>query len=360
MPISYDFANDASENIVVTLIIDSIIQDTRIVRITANNDAFMGYVKATNSINIRVQNQTKDISQLTQSNVEIKAETASLSSRIGDAEAKIETSVQTDGNGKIITEVKLSADQIDLSGSVTANNEFRIDRWGNVMTGTQYGISTTKYIVEDKSNLIFTSNTQITLPNDPEYIGRKIMILSHPKFNSEGVVVDGFPFITIKTAEVFTRGVYGTSIADGAEIPDTIIEQIDQVGSPFAGVRYFGGNVAYDNSGVTQMPKKLVIQGGYVELLGVEYSTARTFRSETPKFNNEFYRVHMARIDGEGVSTTEEPYSWVKTIDDTDADNGSIDVFPSTTALQETTWEHCEKITLWTVINVDAKNFTYE
>lgn len=360
VPISYDFANDASENIVVTLIIDGIIQDTRIVRITANNDAFMGYVKATNSINVTVQRQTKDISNLTQSSLQIKAETASLSSRMGKAEAKIETSVQTDGNGKIITEVKLSADQIDLSGSVTANNEFRIDRWGNVMTGTQYGISTTKYIVEDKSNLIFTSNTQITLPNDPEYIGRKIMILSHPKFNSEGVVVDGFPFITIKTAEVFTRGVYGTSIADGAEIPDTIIEQIDQVGSPFAGVRYFGGNVAYDNSGVTQMPKKLIIQGGYVELLGVEYSTARTFRSETPKFNNEFYRVHMARIDDEGVSTTEEPYSWVKTIDDTDADNGSIDVFPSTTALQETTWEHCEKITLWTVINVDAKNFTYE
>lgn len=360
VPISYDFSNDASGNIIVMLIINGITQDTRIIRITANNDAFIGYCQATNTISATVQKQTNDISTLTQSSLQIKAETASLSSRMGKAEAKIETSVQTDGNGKVITEIKLSSDQIDLSGSVTANNEFRIDRWGNVMTGTQYGVSTTKYIVEDKSNLIFTSNTQITLPNDPEYIGRKVIILSQPKFNSEGVVIDGFPSVTIKTAEVFTRGVYGTSIADGAETPDTVIEQIDQDGSPFAGVRYFGGNVAYVNNGVMQMPKKLIIQGGYVELLGVEYLTARTFRSETPKFNNEFYRVHMTRTDGEGVSTAEEPYSWIKAIDDTDADNGSIDIFPSTTALQETAWESCEKITLWTVINVDAKNFAYE
>lgn len=369
VPISYDFANDASENIVVTLIIDGVIQDTRIVRITANNDAFVGYVKATNTINATVQKQTNDISDLTQSSLQIKAETASLSSRMGKAEARVETSVQYDPEtGKVTSNVTLSADRIDLEGAVSANGEFRIDTWGNVMTGTQYGTGTATYIAEDKSNLIFTSYARVSLPNDAEFIGRRMLIMAQPRHNSAGVVLkaDGgavtdvsqYPKVEIVTGNVFVRGVYGTSVLDGAEAPDAVVEQSDADGSPYWGVRWFGGSRAFlSETGGThwQQPSLLTLRGGYVELLGVEYSVSRLFRSETPELDGTLWSVHMARVAEDGTVTTADPYSEKMTISDTDEYNGSIEALESGEA---TPWEKAERLCLWTVVGVGAQEFT--
>ncbi len=367
-PVSYTFEDDNSSNIIVNLIIGGITEDVRVVKITANNDAFIGYVKDTNTISATVQQQTSDIATLTKSSLEIKDATAALTTRMSTAEAKIATSVQTDGNGNITSAVILTADKIDLSGAVSANKEFRIDEWGNVMTGTQYGVTTNKYIVEDKSNIIFTADTQVTLPNDKEYIGRKIIIISQPEHTSAGVVVDadgneitsisGLPKVEITTGEVFVKGVYGISTQDGASAPSAVIEQTDDSGSPMWGVKWFGGNCMFTQGSVYMQPSKLTLRGGYIELLGVSYSVSRVFRAQTGLFDGEYYRVHMARVGDDGVVTTTDPYSTVKTISDTDTSNGTVEVLTGTQTADA--WESTTEMCMWTVVNANAADLAKE
>lgn len=354
-------AEDKSLYAVVELVVGGAVADRRVVNaITAAKaymdvDAEMGRIEA-------------GVKGLSESVLKIEDDTASLSTRMGKAEAKIATSVQTDGNGKVISDITLSADKIDLEGAVSANGEFRIDTWGNVMTGTQYGTRTATYIAEDKSNLIFTSYARVSLPNDAEFIGRRMLIMAQPRHNSDGVVLkaDGgavtdvsqYPKVEIVTGNVFVRGVYGTSVLDGAEAPDAVVEQSDAKNSPYMGVRWFGGSRAFlSETGGThwQQPSLLTLRGGYVELLGVEYSVSRLFRSETPELGGTLWSVHMSRVAEDGTVTTADPYSEKMTISDTDEYNGSIEALEGGTA---TPWEKAERLCLWTVVGVGAQEFT--
>lgn len=354
-------AEDKSLYAVVELVVGGAVADRRTVNAITDAKAYM-------DVDADLGIMEFGVKSLSESVLKIKDDTISLSTRMGDAEASIATSVQTDGNGKVISDIILSADKIDFEGAVSANGEFRIDTWGNVMTGTQYGIGTATYIAEDKSNLIFTSYARVSLPNDAEFIGRRMLIMAQPRHNSAGVVLkaDGgtvtdvsqYPKVEIVTGNVFVRGVYGTSVLDGAEAPDAVVEQSDADGSPYWGVRWFGGSRAFlSETGGThwQQPSLLTLRGGYVELLGVEYSVSRLFRSETPELGGTLWSVHMARFDTDGTSTTADPYSTSKTIDDTDKDNGSIEALEGGTA---TPWEKAERLCLWTVVGVGAQEFT--
>lgn len=362
VPVSYAYSDDSSANIIVTLLIGGVTEDTRVVKITANNDAFLQVNTDLGTVKITAQQNTSDISTLTSSSLEIKGAMAALTTRMGTAEAEIATSVQTDGNGNVTSDITLTADKINLSGAVSANNEFKIDEWGNVKTGTQYGVTTSKYIVEDKSNLIFTSDTAVTLPNDKEYIGRKIIIMSQPRHTSAGVVVDAsgnaitdissLPKVEITTGEVFVKGVYGISTQDGASAPSVVIEQADDSNSPMWGVKWFGGNCMFTQGSIYMQPSKLILRGGYIELLGVSYSVSRVFRAQTGLLNDEYFRVHMARVGEDGVVTTSEPYSTVKTISDTDASNGTIDVLTGTQTSDA--WTSTDEMCMWAVVNVNA------
>lgn len=354
-------AEDKSLYAVVELVVGGAVADRRTVNAITDAKAYM-------DVDADLGRMEFGVKSLSESVLKIGYDTASLSTRMGKAEATIVTSVQTDGNGKVISDITLSADKIDLEGAVSANGEFRIDTWGNVMTGTQYGTGTATYIAEDKSNLIFTSYARVSLPNDAEFIGRRMLIMAQPRHNSAGVVLkaDGgavtdvsqYPKVEIVTGNVFVRGVYGTSVLDGAEAPDAVVEQSDADGSPYWGVRWFGGSRAFlSETGGThwQQPSLLTLRGGYVELLGVEYSVSRLFRSETPELGGTLWSVHMARFDTDGTSTTADPYSTSKTIDDTDEYNGSIEALEGGTA---TPWEKAERLCFWTVVGVGAQEFT--
>lgn len=355
-------AEDKSLYAVVELVVDGATADRRVVNAVTDAKAYMDVDAELGRVELGVKG-------LSESVVKLEEDSASMSTRMGKAEAKVETSVQYDPEtGKVTSNVTLSADRIDLEGAVSANGEFRIDEWGNVMTGTQYGIGTTTYIAEDKSNLIFTSDARVSLPNDAEFIGRRMLIMAQPPHNSAGVVLkdDGaavtdvsqYPKVEIVTGNVFVKGVYGVSVLDGAESPDTVVEQSDADGSPYWGVRWFGGSHAFhsETGGAHwQQPSLLTLRGGYVELLGAEYSVSRVFRSKTPELGGTLWSVHMARAADDGTVTTADPYSGEMTISDTDADNGSVEALESGTA---TPWEKAERLCLWTVVGVSAQEFT--
>lgn len=352
---------DKSLYAVVELVVGGAVADRRTVNAITDAKAYMDVDADLGRMELGVKGLSESVVKLTE-------DSAAMSTRMDDAEASIATSVQTDGNGKVISDITLSADKIDLEGAVSANKEFRIDTWGNVMTGTQYGVGTTTYIAEDKSNLIFTSDARVSLPNDAEFIGRRMLIMAQPKHNSAGVVLksDGgtvtdvsqYPKVEIVTGNVFVRGVYGTSVLDGAESPDTVVEESDANGSPYWGVRWFGGSRAFlSETGGThwQQPSLLTLRGGYVELLGVEYAVSRVFRSQTPELDGTLWSVHMARVADDGTVTTADPYSEKMTISDTDEYNGSIEALESGEA---TPWEKAERLCLWTVVGVGAQEFT--
>lgn len=354
-------AEDKSLYAVVELVVGGAVADRRTVNAITDAKAYM-------DVDADLGRMEFGVKRLSESVLKIGDDTASLSTRMGKAEAKIATSVQTDENGKVISAITLSADKIDLEGAVSANGEFRIDTWGNVMTGTQYGTRTATYIAEDKSNLIFTSDARVSLPNDAEFIGRRMLIMAQPRHNSAGVVLkaDGgavtnvsqYPKVEIVTGNVFVRGVYGTSVLDGAEAPDAVVEQSDADGSPYWGVRWFGGSRAFlSETGGThwQQPSLLTLRGGYVELLGVEYSVSRLFRSETPELGGTLWSVHMSRVAEDGTVTTADPYSEKMTISDTDEYNGSIEALEGGTS---TPWKKAERLCLWTVVGVGAQEFT--
>lgn len=363
---SYTFESDKSDCIVVELIKDYAKADTRIVKITVSNDAFLEVNTEMGTIKMTAQAASDTATEAKTSTVALQGEMASMSTKVGNVEAEMSTSVVKKDSGGYISNAKIKADNIILQGYVTANQEFKIDEWGNVKTGTQYGVTTSKYIVEDKSNLIFTSDTAVTLPNDKEYIGRKIIIMSQPRHTSAGVVVDAsgnaitdissLPKVEITTGEVFVKGVYGISTQDGASAPSVVIEQADDSNSPMWGVKWFGGNCMFTQGSNYMQPSKLTLRGGYIELLGVSYSVLRVFRAQTGLLNDEYFRVHMARVGDDGVVTTSEPYSTVKTISDTDASNGTIDVLTGTQTSDA--WASTSEMCMWTVVNVNAAELT--
>jgi hypothetical protein len=308
-----------------------------------------------------------DKSLLKESGLMVTADYAGLYAVGADGNLKSLVGAGQDG-------VKIKAESIELEGEITANGEFAVDKWGNVKTGTQYGITTSQYIVEDKSNLIFTSDAAITLPNDKEYIGRRLLIVSQPKHSSAGVVISSdnqgitdianFPKVDITTGEVFVKGVYGITSSDGATEPSTIIAAADDNDSPMLGVKWFGGNCAYKGEQYFQTPSKLTIQGGYIELLGVSYPVARTFRTQYAQLTADgadalVYQVKMARYDADGHVTYDTPYSEEYTIADADesgatiTDNGTI-IDESTHA--KTDWEAVSEMCMWTVVNANAAN----
>ena len=309
-----------------------------------------------------------DKSLLKESGLMVTADYAGLYAVGADGNLKSLVGAGQDG-------VKIKAESIELEGEITANGEFAVDKWGNVKTGTQYGITTSQYIVEDKSNLIFTSDAAITLPNDKEYIGRRLLIVSQPKHSSAGVVISSdnqgitdvanFPKVDITTGEVFVKGVYGITSSDGATEPSTIIAAADDNDSPMLGVKWFGGNCAYKGEQYFQTPSKLTIQGGYIELLGVSYPVARTFRTQYAQLTADgadalVYQVKMARYDADGHVTYDTPYSEEYTIADADesgatiTDNGTI---IHSTRTEGDGWEAVSEMCMWVVINVNAINF---
>lgn len=350
-------AEDKSLYAVVELVVGGAVADRRTVNAITDAKAYMDVDADMGRIEMGVKSVSESV-------LNIKYDTASLSTRMDDAEASIATSVQYDPEtGKVISKVTLSADRIDLEGAVSANKEFRIDTWGNVMTGVALSPSAdaVSYIVEDKSNLVLEDNVTIKLPNDPEYIGRRMLIMAQPKHNSAGAVLKpgtNDPVtamtqvgkITILTGRTLNRWIYGYN--NGASIYTSANDtsDADAVKSALEGLQFFGGNVVSESGGSFVQPWGISIQCGYIELLGIPYAVSNMYAAEYAVKGGEKYAVHMTRSD-DGL------------IDDSDTANGIMDV----TSLAEadspafgqegSPWREVPQLCQWVVINVNAQQF---
>lgn len=349
-------AEDKSLYAVVELVVGGAVADRRVVNAITDAKAYM-------DVDADLGRMEFGVKGLSESVLKIKDDTASLSTRMGKAEAKIATSVQTDGNGKVISDITLSADKIDLEGAVSANGEFRIDTWGNVMTGVALSPSAdaVSYIVEDKSNLVFEDNVTIKLPNDPEYIGRRMLIIAQPRHNSAGAVLKpgtNDPVtamaqagkITIRTGRTLNNWIYGYNSGASIYASANDTSDADAVKSALEGLQFFGGNVVSESGGSFVQPWEISIQCGYIELLGIPYAVSNMYAAEYAVKGGEKYAVHMMRSD-DGL------------IDDTDTTNGIIDVTPTTESdspafgQEGSLWREVPQLCQWVVINVNAQQF---
>lgn len=313
---------------------------------------------------------------------------ADMSTRLGKAEAKVATSVQYDPKtNKVTSSVKIAGDQIDLEGAITANQQFKIDDFGNLKTGVQVdpGSTLNSLIVEDKSNYVFSESCAVFLPNDPEFIGRRIMIIAVPKCDNTGQILktDGAAMqkgdiatdpstgnvIKTSTAEVklytgrtYMYHIYGYK-GGGSVYPyfyqapdndmvndDAMQWKKDHARTAFSGVEFFAGQNFVQVTGADRytFPRVLTLQSGYAELLGVPYSVSNTYTTDYCYWEEAAYTIHMARDKG-GF------------IDDSNAGNGLLDAVDGVTPF-ETAWTELgeAEICRWVVINSEAKVFNAE
>lgn len=364
--VTWETSEDPSQYLTVELIVNGSTVDTRTVNVLVNIDDYDTTITGAKSLALYVEGVIKDTQELQTSQIELRKDFAAMSTRQGETEAKVATSVQYDpATGKITSKVNISADQIDIQGAITANGEFGIDKFGNVITGTALSPSAgaLTYIVEDKSNLVFEDNITVQLPCDPEYIGRRLLILSEPRHNSAGAVlkpgtntpitdIAQTGIITIKAARVLNNWVYGYVdgmyiYADGTDLTDP-----DAVKSALRGLQYFGGNVIVKQDTSFVLPSVLTVQCGYIELLGIPYRVNNLYAAKSPVGSSgKKYTVHMTRSD-DGL------------IDDTDTLNGIVDVTPTTEPSSpkfgqpNSPWQQVTQLCQWVVINVNAENFT--
>ena len=168
--VTWETSADPSQYLTVELIVNGSTVDTRTVNVLVNIDDYATTITGANSLVLYVEGALQEIQTLQTSQIELRKDFAAMSTRQGETEAKVATSVQYDpATGKIKSKVNISADQIDIQGAITANGEFGIDKFGNVITGTALSPSAgaLTYIVEDKSNLVFEDNITVQLPCDP-------------------------------------------------------------------------------------------------------------------------------------------------------------------------------------------------
>lgn len=339
-----------SESVTVELIDGSTgdVADRRVVRVSMSAEAYLSIDTALGEAEIGVKDWKTN-------KVIINRMFASMQSTLNEHTAEIGTSVKYDpATGRITSIVKITGEQIDLNGAVSANKEFRIDTFGNVMTGVQVNAGTASYIVEDRSNLVFDKTCILQLPNDPEFIGRRLLIIASPKSNSSGAVVkadgvtaatdiDQLASISIETGEIYLNGVY--SLNNGATIcEDAATDEI------YNGVRRFAGALLSKSNNVYMMPRQVQIRSGYIELLGVPYPVANTVRAVSAVRNGEKYCVQITRSDD-------------GRIDDSAADNGTVSVETTTETDSPlyvegidngTPWQKIENLCQWVVINAQA------
>ena len=348
--VEYAYKDDKSDCIIVELVKDgSTVADRRTVPISVGNDAFFEVNTRLGTVEIVAQSQGNSISELHQSSLKLSGEMADLNNSVGEVEASVKLSVKKDKDG-YISNAKIKADNIVLEGAVSANKDFGIDKWGNITTGVQAnpGAGTSEYIVEDRSNLVFSRDCSIYLPNDAEFIGRRLLIIAQPDFNSAGVA-SRLATLTVQTGRTHVNWLYG----DGKEIffgADDLGTAGDtrKVKAAFEGLQWFGGGVMTDAG---QMPHTLQLRGGYVELLGIPYSVNQ-YRIKEWNSGGDKYTVFMDRsADGKIAD---------------DRRNGTI--LMSATSESDTPsygnegskWEEVTEMCLWVVINAKAETFNVQ
>ena len=302
---------------------------------------------------------------------EVELQQQSLTAEVAGHTAQLKTAVMMNpATGKITSKVKIGADQIDLNGVVTANDDFKIDTWGNVMTGVQNGITTAEYIVEDRSNLVFDRDAKVYLPNDPEFIGRRVLIFALPKCDSSGYIYNVSGALTssasitstakvqIETARVLTRWLYGDGEVITFGNPDDMTtcdsSKRRNIRSALVGTQFFPGNSIFTRDSHASYPRHLNLQCGYVELLGVPYAVSNMYRIKEYVEAGTKYSVHMKRDETGRIQDDDAVNGLIAQTSTTEADS-----VPYVEGVSNgTQWEKVPYLTRWTIINSQAKSFT--
>lgn len=195
---------------------------------------------------------------------------------------------------------------------------------GYLRTGVEslnYPISSTvtdRYFVEGKMNLIvslsnLTSSVdrRIYLPNDYEYIGSKIMIISSPAFADTGEFKDDsiLKYVEVRTGRNYMNHTYmlgeGTS-ADPYYVSNDTLQNdntnhnnvLPVQSSYFSSTNWFIG----EKSTTNLAPNVIKLKNGYVELLGVPDIVSRPIFPYTCQLD-EYTKGHSKDSDNNYIYT---------------------------------------------------------
>ena len=291
-----------------------------------------------------------------------KAGLSKLFAKSGSSEASVDALLSFDKDGTPKATTKIKGDNIILEGAVTANMDFYIDTWGNVMTGVDVIFSSealgdNTFIIENKSNILVQKTCTIVLPNDREYIGRRIMLITEkPATNVGGVGsnLDDFPTIKICTGRVCVNRIYAydASTSGSAGTYRVLYDpsDCDSTKTPWAGVRYLSGLPTMLLNGSYYYPQGVSVTNGYIELLGVGvdannlYETKDSDKLTAIGYNADSTSELLAHTLNLGRDTED------KTIIQSAANKGTITTDATTGSASE--WQSVGKICRWVVINV--------
>lgn len=322
-----------------------------------------------------------NISDLQQKADSITAQVNQTSAQLTDGNFTIKagTTHWVDNNDNEVATIRNDG-SINFEKLRSNNGDFKVDSFGNLLTGVQ-SVATPYYIVEDRSNIICQDDCTIILPNDEEYIGRRIMILATARMNSAGVYVKAdnsaitssanFPAIRVCTGRTFCKCLYAKGVGSTTTTPAIIN---DASGEPLIGLQYMRGGFAQSNTGGYMGVRNLLLRNGYVELLGVPYSVVTSTTAEqlyrAPSgsvLSGEqgtvvMHRDSSGRIMDEAEGGTAQYTAY--TLDGNkyptypkDGTNGTVTI-TATTAANSTTWTMCENLCAWVIINCQANSKT--
>lgn len=269
--------------------------------------------------------------------------------------AEMGTLVEEDGT----TKVKMSADQIELEGYVTANKNTQIDTEGNLITknatlngylrssvlsdwqndttknATRTYVITGNVVLDEDGNLINARNDSplnllvgqsssqaitnyVHLPLDPEFVGARVIIIARPYVDNTGYIkeagdnptytgYDGYTYVD--AGKVWVKHVYVDPNYSDTETDSLYLDGDGNAAAEAAfasmGAQdwFLGGGRVTVEKGI-YYPNEIMFKGGVIELLGVESTTNAQIAQNTYELTDD--KDAVAKADGTYSATGNE------------------------------------------------------
>lgn len=309
----------------------------------------------------------KSVSELTQTSKEIEASVNDTSAKLSSGEFVIKggTTKFENSGGDVVATVNedgtISGKLIKFEELASKNGDFSVDKWGNVLTGvdtigSDEELGDSIFIVENKSNIIVRKSCKIILPNDSEYIGRRLVLMTEAVADNTGNVgdIDAFPAMRIATGRACVNRIYAYDKSGSGDyrvmyLPSEAGNNAS-VYSPWTGVRYLSGLPVMNG----YYPEEVSVRNGYIELLGVGVDVNNLYEpSGTDKLNCIGYDM-QDESDLSSYSLSLERDSADGTIIQANANKGMISQTGGVSGTASG-WSTVDKICRWIVVNVRAE-----
>lgn len=226
---------------------------------------------------------------------------------------KNEIKLDSDFIKLVAGEVNISSNNIHLEGYTSINDQFQVDRWGNLIQGIDVW-NRTSYMVEGSNNILLsgqgrTNNiVNVYLPNDPEFIGRRITILVDQSYNNSNQAID--TIINFHSL-ILSRGVY--------------INSLDR--------EYLNDSTVFNNLNysILNFEDSYVGKWGSIELEGVPVANNNLIRFDAvinPKYSEDTQVILRPARDSDSLTpsttTYNYPYSYSRPLKLITDDNKSV------------------------------------